>query len=147
MKEDPFVTHPAHEARRMPLRVQRGNIILHDGPVAAAALRRKHVKVVGATIRLAVPLMEPVLAKLLAALRTEKVLRVPGLLQSGHAFLKLIKFEDVNLNVKLKSINPSRLLLSCLAFVCFFLFFGCEVLLTSKMAPLQYAHRGLNRLW
>lgn len=87
MRECAKHNYPAHKAVRMPLRVQRRNVILHDGAVAAVALGRKHVKVVVATVRLAVALMEAILAKLLAALGAEKVLRVPCLLQRGDAFL------------------------------------------------------------
>lgn len=71
----------------MPLCIQCRNVVLHNGPVASAALGRKHVKVIGPAIRLSVALMEPILAKLLAALCTEKVLRVPRLLQRSYAFL------------------------------------------------------------
>lgn len=72
----------------MPLRVQRRNVVLHDRPVAAVALGRKHVEVVVAAVRLAVALMEAILAELLAALSAEEVLRVPRLLQGRHAFLR-----------------------------------------------------------
>lgn len=71
----------------MPLRVERRNVILHDRPIAAVALRCKHVEIVVATVRFAVALMEAVLAELLAALGAEKVLRVPRFLQRGDAFL------------------------------------------------------------
>lgn len=81
-------TYPADKAVRMPLTVQRGYVVLHDGSIAAATLGREHVEVVLAAIRLAVPLVEALLAELLAALSTEKVLGVPRLLQGGHAFLK-----------------------------------------------------------
>lgn len=64
----------------MPLCVERGDIVLHDGLVAAAALGREHVEVVGAAVRLPVALVEAVLAELLPALRAEEVLCVPGLL-------------------------------------------------------------------
>lgn len=73
----------------MPLGVQRRDVVLHDGPVAAAALGRKHVKVVGPTIRLSVALMEAILSKLLSTLRAEEVLRVPRLFQRSHAFLQV----------------------------------------------------------
>lgn len=81
----------------MPLAVERGNVILHDGPVAPVALGREHVEVVVAAVRLAVALVEPVLAKLLAALGTEEVLRVPGLLERRDAFLesKLSRYEEL----------------------------------------------------
>lgn len=71
----------------MPLWVQCRNVVLHDRPIAAIALGRKHVEVVVAAVRLAVALMEAILAELLATLRTEEVLRVPCLFQSGDAFL------------------------------------------------------------
>lgn len=81
-------TYPADEAVRMPLTVQRGYIVLHDGPITATAFGREHVEVVLAAIGLAVPLVETLLTELLAALGAEEVLSVPGLLQSGHAFLE-----------------------------------------------------------
>lgn len=64
----------------MPLRVERGDVVLHDGFIAATALGREHIEVVRAAVRLAVPFMEAVLSELLAALSTEEVLRVPGFL-------------------------------------------------------------------
>lgn len=72
----------------MPLAVQGGNVVLHDGPVAPVALGREHVEVVVAAVRLAVALVEPVLAELLAALGTEEVLGVPGLLERRDAFIQ-----------------------------------------------------------
>lgn len=72
----------------MPLSVQGGNVVFHDGAVAATALGSEHIKVVVPTVRLAVPLVEAVLSKLLTALGAEEMLHVPGLLQGGHTFLK-----------------------------------------------------------
>lgn len=72
----------------MPLGVQSGNVVFHDGAVAAVALRREHVEVVGAAVRLAVALMEALFAELLAALGAEEVLCVPCLVQCGDAFLQ-----------------------------------------------------------
>ena len=72
----------------MPLAVQGGDVVLHDGPVAPVALRREHVEVVVAAVRLAVALVEPVLAELLAALGAEEVLRVPRFLERCDTFLK-----------------------------------------------------------
>lgn len=85
---DWLLTVPAHEASRMPLSVQGGHVVLHDGTVAAAALGRKQVEVVVAAVRLAVLLVKAVLAELFAALGAEEVLRVPGLLECRHAFIK-----------------------------------------------------------
>lgn len=73
----------------MPLTVQGGYVVLHDGSIAAAALGCEHVEVILAAIRLAVPLVEALLAELLAALGAEEVLGMPGLLQGGHAFLEV----------------------------------------------------------
>jgi len=81
-------TYPADEAVRMPLRVQRRDVVLHDGPVAAIALRGKHLEVVVAAIGFAIALMESLLAELLAALGAEEVLRVPGLVQRRDALVQ-----------------------------------------------------------
>lgn len=74
----------------MPLRVERGDVVLHDGFIAATAFGREHIEVVRTAIRLAIPFMEPVLSELLATLSTEEVLRVPGLLQRSYTFLKRV---------------------------------------------------------
>lgn len=74
----------------MPLRVECGDVVFHDGFVAATALGCEHIEVVRTAIRFAVPFMEPVLSELLPALSTEEVLRVPGLLQRSYAFLKRV---------------------------------------------------------
>lgn len=71
----------------MPLVVQSGNVVFHDGPIAAAALGREHIEVVVPAIRFAFALMEALLAELFAALGAEEVLGVPGLLQSSNTFL------------------------------------------------------------
>lgn len=76
----------------MPLTIERRYVILHNGAITAAALRREHVEVVLAAVRLAVSLVEALFAELLAALSAEEVLGVPGLLQGGHAFLEEIIF-------------------------------------------------------
>lgn len=88
--------YPANEAVGVPLRVEGGNVVLHDGPVAGPALGGEHVEVVVAAVRLALALVEALLAELLAALRAEEVLHVPGLLQSGHAFLQRKKNRNGN---------------------------------------------------
>lgn len=74
-----------HEAFRMPLCIQRRDKVLHDGPIATTASRSKHVKVVIATVGPAVLLVKAVLSKRLAALGTEEVFRVPGLVQGCYA--------------------------------------------------------------
>ena len=79
---------PADETIRMPLTIERRYVILHNGAITAAALRREHVEVVLAAVRLAVSLVEALFAELLAALSAEEVLGVPGLLQGGHAFIE-----------------------------------------------------------
>jgi len=68
---------PTDEALGMPLAVQRGDVVLHDGGAAAAALGREHVVVVLATVRLAVLLVEAVLPERLPALCAEEVVGMP----------------------------------------------------------------------
>lgn len=114
----------------MPLAVEGGDVVLHDGPVAAAALGREHVEVVVAAVGLAVTLVEALLAELLAALCAEEVLRVPGLLQRGHTFLKpkpASRMSKRSQTIRCKG-RP-------------------QTALTSRMGPLQYAQRGEKRLW
>lgn len=67
--------------------VEGGDVVLHYRLAAAAAFWREHVKVISATVRFSVPLVEPVLAELLAALGAEEVFRMPGFLKGCHAFL------------------------------------------------------------
>lgn len=81
-------TDLADEAIGMPLSVECRDVVFHDGFVAAAALGREHVEVVGAAVGLPIPFVESVLPELLAALGAEEVLRVPGLLERRHAFLE-----------------------------------------------------------
>lgn len=88
LASDRFRAVPAHETIRMPLAVQRRDVVLHDGPVAPVALGGEHVEVVVAAVRFPVALVEPILAELLAALGAEEVLRVPGLLQGRYAFIQ-----------------------------------------------------------
>lgn len=76
----------------MPLGGQGRHVIFHYGPAAPAALGREHVEVIVLAIGTALPLVEPFLAELFAALGAEKVFRVPRLFQSGHAFLKRNEF-------------------------------------------------------
>lgn len=71
----------------MELTVECGNVILHDGAIAAGALWCEHVEVVVTAVGLAVAFMEAVVAELLAALGAEEVLGVPGLFECGDAFL------------------------------------------------------------
>ena len=80
--------YPANKALRVPLATKGRDVALHDGHAAALALEREHGQVVVLAVRLAVLLVETVLAKLTAALGAEEVVRVPSLLQRSHAFLK-----------------------------------------------------------
>lgn len=82
------MTHPAYEARRMPLRFQRRHVILHYGTGTSFAFGREIVEIVVATVRFTVALVEAVVAELFAALGAEKVLGVPRLVQRCHAFLR-----------------------------------------------------------
>lgn len=72
----------------MPLTVQCGYVILHDGTIATTAFRSEHVEVILSAVRLAVPLVESLFAKLFATLSAEEVLRVPSFFQSGYAFVQ-----------------------------------------------------------
>lgn len=80
-------TYPANETVRMPLAVERGDIIFHNRPIAGAAFWREHIKVIIPTIGLALLLVETFFPELLSALSAEEVLHMPSLFQSGHAFL------------------------------------------------------------
>lgn len=90
MEENKWVrieTYPADEAVRMPLAIQSRDVVFHDGPIASTAFWCKHIEVIVSAIGLSVPLMEAFLPELFTTLGAEKVLRVPGLLESRHAFL------------------------------------------------------------
>lgn len=71
----------------MPLAVERRDVALRDGHRAALALEREQGEVVVLAVRLAVLLLEAVLAELAAAFRAEEVVRVPRLVERRHAFL------------------------------------------------------------
>lgn len=71
----------------MPLGVEGGDVVLHDGGVASATLGGEHVEVVVPAVGLAVLLVEAIVAEGVPALSTEEVLRVPRLVQRRHAFL------------------------------------------------------------
>lgn len=71
----------------MELTVERGNVVLHDGAIAAGAFWCEHVEVIVAAVSLTVTFMEAIVAELLAALGAEEVLGVPGLFERCHAFL------------------------------------------------------------
>jgi len=79
-------TIPADEA--VGVGAERAHVVLHDRTVAATALGREQVKVVVPTVRLALALVEALLAELLATLSAEEMLRVPRLLQGRHAFIE-----------------------------------------------------------
>lgn len=71
----------------MPLLRQSRYVILHNGTEAGSALGCEHIEVVLFAVWLAFAFVESFFAELFAALRAKEVLRVPGLFQSGHAFL------------------------------------------------------------
>lgn len=71
----------------MPLGVEGRDVVLHDGPVASSALGGEHIEVVVAAVGFALAFMKAFFSKLLTALGAEEMVHVPGLLQSGHAFL------------------------------------------------------------
>lgn len=88
LASDRFRAVPTDETVRVPLAVESRDVVLHDGPVAPVAFRCEHVEVVVAAVRLAVALVEPVLAELLAALGAEEVLGVPRFFQCRHTFIQ-----------------------------------------------------------
>ena len=71
----------ADKAVGMPLQVEGGDVVLGDRGVAAPALGRELLKVAGLAERGVVLLVEPIVAKLVAALRAEEVLWVEGLVE------------------------------------------------------------------
>lgn len=85
---DRFRAVPTNKTIRMPLAVQGGDVVLHDGPVATVTLWGEHVEVVVAAVRFTVALVESILAKLLATLGTEEMFRVPRFLERGDTFIQ-----------------------------------------------------------
>ena len=78
----------ADKAVGMPLQVEGGDVVLGDRGVAAPALGRKLLEVAGLAERGVVLLVEPVVAKLVAALRAEEVLWVEGLVERRDALVQ-----------------------------------------------------------
>lgn len=71
----------------MPLAVESRDVALGNGRAAAFAFQGEHGQVILFAVRFAVLLLESVLAELASALRAEKVVRMPRLIQRRHAFL------------------------------------------------------------
>lgn len=71
----------------MPLAVERRDVALRDGHRAPLAFQSEQGEVVVLAVRLAIFLLEAVLAELASALGAEKVVRVPRLVKRRHAFL------------------------------------------------------------
>ena len=69
----------AHEAAGVPLHVQRGDEVVSDGQIAAAALGGELVEVAGLAVGGVVLLVEPVVPKLLATGGATEALGVEGL--------------------------------------------------------------------
>lgn len=82
----PAVT--ADKAIGMPLSIQSRDVVLCDWPVATTTFGREQLEVVIAAVGFAILLMEAPLAELRPAVGTEKVLRVPCLVQGSHAFIQ-----------------------------------------------------------
>ena len=78
----------AHKAVGVPLQVERGDVVLGDRGVAAAALGGELLKVAGLAEGGVVLLVEPVVAELVAALGAEEVLRVEGLVEGRDALVQ-----------------------------------------------------------
>ena len=78
----------AHKAVGMPLQVERGDVVLGDRGVAAAALGGELLEVAGLAEGGVVLLVETVVAELVAALGAEEVLRVEGLVEGRDALVQ-----------------------------------------------------------
>ena len=78
----------AHKAVGMPLQVQRGDVVLCNWGVAAAALGGELLEVAGLAECCVVLLVEAVVAELVAALGAEEVFRVEGLVEGGDALVQ-----------------------------------------------------------
>jgi hypothetical protein len=70
---------PANKTIRVPLIVKSRNIVFHNGAAATTALGSEHIKIVVPTVWLSFALMKTFFSKLLAALSTKEVLRMPRL--------------------------------------------------------------------
>jgi hypothetical protein len=80
-------TYPTDETIGMPLTVESRDVALGDGRGTSFTFQSEHGQIVLLAVRLAVLLLESILAKLAAALGAEKMIRMPRLIQSRHAFL------------------------------------------------------------
>jgi hypothetical protein len=99
-------TYPTDETIGMPLTVESRDVALGDGRGTSFTFQSEHGQIVLLAVRLAVLLLESILAKLAAALGAEKVIRMPRLIQSRHAFLFNVQFAiDDGQNIK-KNTNP-----------------------------------------
>jgi len=78
----------AHEAAGVPLHVQRGDEVVGDGQVAAAALGGELVEVTGLAVGCVVLLVEPVVPKLLATGGAAEALGVEGLAESRDTLVQ-----------------------------------------------------------
>ena len=78
----------AHEAAGVPLHVQRGDEVVSDGQIAAAALGGELVEVAGLAVGGVVLLVEPVVPELLATGGAAEALRVEGLAECGDALVQ-----------------------------------------------------------
>lgn len=117
---------PADEALGVPQRIEGRDVVLEDGPGAAATFGGKHVKVVLSAERLSILLVETFWSKKGSALGTEEVLRVPSLVQSRHNFIQygpitvvasgreeaVVVFLAVRLPLALKEVLGAYLLLT-----------------------------------
>ena len=71
----------------MPLLIERRDVVAYDWLVAAAAMRGEEVVEVGATVRLAVVLVEALVAEEVVTSGAEEMLRVPSVVQCSDALL------------------------------------------------------------
>lgn len=98
-------TYPTDETIGMPLTVESRDVALGDGRGTSFTFQSEHGQIVLLAVRLAVLLLESILAKLAAALGAEKVIRMPRLIQSRHAFLFNVQFA-IDDGQNIKNTNP-----------------------------------------
>lgn len=81
-------TVPTNKAFRVPLCIERSDVIIRDWFRASSTFGCEQGQIVTATIGLPILLVKPFLSKLLATVGTEKVLRMPVRVKSCDAFIQ-----------------------------------------------------------
>jgi len=79
---------PTNETGRMPLGIQRRDVILHDRPIATAAFRREILEIVLLAVGFAIFLVKALRTEFTSAFGAGEVLRMPSLVQGCDAFIE-----------------------------------------------------------